>query len=288
MPNSGMRVMVPPIPSRPLPHGLLGGCVDVVTTGDLHELNGTDMLSEPCAPANAWQDCPDVNPITGPFVNPDAKVFDRPVTTSFEPVTAYAGVECSTFGLSFDEARERAVSQLRTGEQQVLEDFFMRRGLAAYALGNDLTPAEGALSICMGVGILETWLALNYGGVGVLHAPVGVGTLLSGGRIVDFPQDESCITTLVGNAVVLGGGYSANVGPYTAPLTPGAVAPEGEAWLYITPAMRIRRDARVLPQNVEWQSINTTINDRNVIAESTFVVEVSCAVAAAVRVNLSC
>lgn len=281
--------MVPSITSDPLPYGLLGGCVPVVNATDPHQLNGTDMLSLGCAPAQAWQDCPDVDPITGAFTNPAAKTGVRPDTCSFEPVTAFTGADCSAFGLSYEEAREAALDHLRMGEQIVLERFFMQRGLAKFAMGNDLTPAEGALSICMGVGVLETWLAENYGGVGVIHAPVGTGTLFSGGRIVDFPRDgDACLETLAGNKVVLGGGYSANLGPYTAPLTPGAVAPAGEAWLYITPAMRIRRDERFLPQREEWQTMNTLVNDRSVLAESTFVAEVACCVAAAVRINLSC
>lgn len=283
-----MRALVPPITSDPLPNGLLGGCVDVVTTTDMHELNGTDMISMSCAASNPWQDCPAADPdnVLVPWVNPAEKLFDRPEACSFEPVTAYAGVECSTFGISFPEAQSRAMDQLRMGEQRTLEDFFMRRGLAKVALGNDLTPAGGAVHIVAGIGLLEAWLAENFGGSGLLHVPVGAATLLSANRVVPFTSDENCPATLSGNGLVLGAGYAANVGPYTAPLTPGVVAPAGEVWLYVTPPVRIRRDNPSLTMAAEWQGVNTVTNDRRAVAESTFVAEVSCCVGAAVRVSL--
>lgn len=288
MPNAGMRALVPPISSDPLPNGLLGGCVDVVTTTNLHELNGTDMISMSCAEANPWQDCPAPDPdnILVPWVNPVTKLFDRPGACSFEPFTAYAGVECSTFGIGFEEAQTRAMEQLRMGEQQALESFFGTRALAGMALGNDLTPGTGAVHVVSAIGILEDWLAANFGGTGLLHVPVRVASLLSANHLVPFTSDESCPSTLAGNGVVIGAGYSALTGPYTAPQVPGAAAPAGEAWLYITPPVRIRRDAPSLALNAEWQGVNTVINDRRAMAESTFVAEVSCCVAAAIRVSL--
>lgn len=289
MPSIGLRAMVPPVRTEPLPHGLLGGCLDVVTTTDMHELNGTDMLSASCAVSNAWQDCPtpDSNPIAGLFVNPEAKAFDRPEWCSFEPVTATAGVECSTFGISYEEAQTRALEQLRMGEQRVVEDFYMRRGLATMAMGNDLTPVGGALHIASGIGVLENWLANVFGGAGIIHVPAGAASLLSMHSQVDFATEVSCPTTLLGNGVVLGAGYTANVGPYAAPGEPGDPAPAGEAWLYITPPVRIRRSSPMLAQSAEWQGVNTVTNDRRALAESTFVVETTCCMAAAVRVSLA-
>jgi hypothetical protein len=278
-----MRALVPPIPGEPSPHGLLGGCIEVIETNDVHQLNGTDMVSANCAGAHPWSDCPDP---AGGWTNPVSKTFTRPRNCSFEPVTAYAGVECSTFGITYLEARQRALESLQLGEQFVLEEWFMRRGLSWMAAANDLTPGSGALHIVNGIGVLETWLAANYGGQGVIHAPIGTASLLAMHHQVDVFTEETCPTTLAGNVVVLGAGYSANVGPVAAPGA-GTVAPAGEAWIYITPPMRIRRDARVLVQTSEAQTVNTSTNDRRVLAETTFVPEVSCCLAAAVRVSLS-
>jgi hypothetical protein len=271
---------VPPINGDPSPYGLLGGCVEVVQASDMHQLNGTDILSTACGSVDQWQDCaPQSVP---PFPNPATKVFNRPVQCSFEPVTLYAGVTCSTFGLTFDEGQAAALEQLRLGEQRALEDFFMRRWLCPTADGNDLTPAAGALSVAAGVGVLENWLAVNYGGTGVLHVPAGAAALLSQDTLIR--GDTGSPRTLMGNCIVLGAGYAANLGPDGAGGC--VVAPAGEAWLYITPPVRVRRDERSLTLANEGQSVRSTTNDRFALAESTFVTEVACCEAAAVRVKL--
>jgi hypothetical protein len=187
--------MVAPISGDPSPYGLLGGCTDVVTATDPHELNGTDTLSLSCADSNLWQDCP-----APEFPNPATKVFDRPRTCTYEPITVYAGVTCSTFGLSYEEGQQRALEQLRLGEQRALEEFFMTRVLCGYATGNDLTPAAGALSVPAGIGALEGWLATNYGGQGVLHVPAGAAALLGHHRVLDF-DGRRALRTLAGNCV---------------------------------------------------------------------------------------
>lgn len=283
MPNAGLRSLVPPIVGQPSPHGLLGGCIPVVTATDGHQFNGTDMQSTSCATAHAWQDCPDP---AGTWVNPTSKTFDRVGTCTFEPVTAYAGAECSPIGLSFRELQERAMQQLVMGEQWVLEDWFMRRFLADATHTTDLTPAAGAVHIVNGIGILENWLATTYGGQGLIHAPIGTASLLAMHQQVPFGSDETCPTTLAGNGVILGAGYSANVGPATPPTAP-PVAPAGEAWLYITPPMRIRRDDRIMVTQQQSQGFNTQINDQRALAETTFVSEVACCKVGAVRVSLS-
>lgn len=287
MPDAGLRALVPPILGEPSPHGLLGGCIPVVVAPDMHHLNGTDMLSVSCEAANPWQNCPTVTAGEFPWTNPAEKVFDRVGSCSFEPVTVYAGVECSTIGINFEEAGVRALNQLVVGEQQALENWFMTRWLANATHTVDLTPGAGAVHIVNGIGILESWLGTEYGGQGVIHAPVGTSSLLAmHHQVRDGVTDETCPETLAGNSIILGAGYAANVGPATPPAVP-AVAPAGEAWLYITPPMRIRRDDRNLVMNREWQGINTSVNDRRALAETTFVPEVACCKAAAVRVSLS-
>jgi hypothetical protein len=286
MPNVGMRALVPPIAGDPSPHGLLGGCVEVVTTNDVHELNGTDTLPASCAQAHPWQSCPDPGSGEFPWTNPVSKIFDRLDTCTFEPLTAYAGAECSTVGMTFPEMVEQAAEQLRRGEQRALEEWFMSRWLANATHTVDVTPLAGAVHIVNGVGLLETWLATEYGGAGLIHAPIGTATLLSQNRVVGFGTEETCPETLAGNKVILGAGYTANLGPSTPPTLPVPAA-AGEAWLYITPPMRIRRDTPQVVQSNDGQSINTLVNDRRLLAETTFVPEVACCKAAAVRVTLS-
>jgi hypothetical protein len=292
MPAVGSRAYVPPISGEPSPYGLLGGCVQVVAADDMHQLMGTDLTSMSCGTVGQWQDCPtaDSSP-AGLWVNPAAKTFDRPESLTFEPVTLFAGVECSTFGITQEEGQARALEQLRLGEQRALEDWFMKRWLSQAATGNDLTPVAGPLSMTAGIGVLENWLAATYGGLGIIHAPAGVGAMLSHSRVVNIPDscavDPCSPRTLMGNCVVLGAGYTANIGPTIPPATVGPVAPAGSAWVYITPPIRVRRDERVLTTTNEKQSIRALTNDRFVLAESTFVIEVACPDAAAVRVDIS-
>lgn len=280
---AGFRAAVPPISGERNAYGLLGGCIDVVTMDDLHQGNGTDTLSLSCADSNLWYQC-DATPGSPTPDNPASKTFDRPQVCSYDPVTVYAGVTCSTFGMTYEEGRERALEQLRLGEQRALERFYMEHVLCGYAAGHDLTPAAGALSLPAAVGVLEGWLAENYGGEGVLHVPAGAAALLSSHNLITFGTETSNPSTLMGNCVVLGAGYQANLGP----ATPGpgcTAAPSGEMWLYITPPVRIRRDAAALADTV-GQGINTSTNDRRVLAETTFVPETACCTAAAVRAKI--
>lgn len=272
MPHPGLRKYVDPIRGVPSPYGLLGSCVEVVDVTDFHELNGTEFLSLSCADASTWVDCPQP-----PASNPAAKTFTRPGVCDFDPVTAYAGITCSTAGLSFEEAQQRALDQLRMGEQRALEEHFITE-LCAMAAGNDLTPAAGALSVAQAVAVLENYLATSYGGQGVIHAPAGAAAFMSRDRLVERDRDGGCPTTLMGNGVVFGSGYSVNVG--------GAgctAADAGEAWLYVTPPVRVRRDERRLVMNAEPQTVDISRNDRYALAETTFVAEVACCEAAMVR-----
>lgn len=279
---NGFRAEVPPITGRPLPFGLLGGCVEVETVTDPHQLNGTQYRAQGCASANTWLDCP-----VPPAANPASKVFDRPEYCTSDPVTLYQGVECSTFGLTAEELRADAFVGLSLGEQQALESWFLVNWLCPTAAGNDLTPLAGALNIVQGIGVLENWLAVNYGGVGNIHVPAGAASLVDHARVAHrYGSGTDCPETLLGNRYILGAGYAANVGPATPPAEGCVVAPSGEAWIYITPPVRVRRDTPYLAITNEALSVNTTFNDRREVAETTAVVEVACCMAAAVRVSL--
>jgi hypothetical protein len=266
------------IRGEPSPHGLLGSCVEVIDSADGHEFNGTDMVPLSCAQAHDRTWCPD--PVA-------AKIFDRPESCSFPPIAIYSGSTCGTFGMSQAEAEQHATEQLRMGEQRALEEWYQREQLCTMAAGNDLTPVAGALHIAQAVGVLESWLATNYGGQGLIHVPAGAAALLSMHTIIDFATEETCPTTLMGNGVILGAGYAANVGPATPPATGCVTAPAGEVFLYATPPVRVRRSpVQVLPGS-ERYSINTSTNDRTVLAERAFVVESACCTAATVRASLA-
>jgi hypothetical protein len=180
-------------------------------------------------------------------------------------------------GWTYAEALAHARETLRMGEQRALEETFMRDVLCTIA--EDQTPAAGAVSIAQGVGALESWLGTEYGGTGLIHAPAGVAALLGCCNIVHL--DGECARTLMGNGVILGAGYAVNLGP------PDCMpADPGEAWLYATSPIRIRREAPVTVPGTDGESVEIRTNDRRALAETTFVPEIACCRAAAIRVTL--
>lgn len=271
MPSAGLRRYVEAVPGTPLPHGILSGCTTVIDVTDVHELLGTEWRPLSCADAHDTTWCPDDQSTVPP------KEFARPGICTGEPVTIYAGAECSAIGWSYAEALEHARETLRMGEQRALEEWFMRKFLCTEA--EDLTPAAGPLSIAQGVGALESWLGTEYGGTGVIHVPAGAAALLGCCNIVHM--DGGNPRTLLGNCLVLGAGYAANLGP------PACAAPDaGEAWLYATSPIRVRREPPVPVPDSDSAAVDIQTNDRRVLVEAGFVVEVACCRAAAVRVRL--
>lgn len=272
MPSAGLRRLVEPIRGNPSPHGLLGPCVEVVDVTDTHELNGTELVPLSCNRARDWTWCPDPS---------GEKVFERPGLCAFDPVAIYSGYECSPIGQSYDEAVMYAREQLRMGEQRALEEWFMASVLCDLAQGNDLTPAVGPVSVAQGVASLENWLATEYGGSGIVHAPAGAAALMSCCNIVHRDEPGGCLTSLMGNGFVFGAGYGVNVG--------GAGCTQAEAgtgWLYATPPVRVRREAPQTIPGTDGEAVRILDNTRQVIAERTFVVELACCTAAMIRVQL--
>lgn len=275
MPPAGMRRRVEAIPGTPLPHGLLSGaCVTQIESTDPHDLLGVEWLGIGCCDVGDFTWCPDDDSPGSPGESPGeavVKQFCRPEVESADAVTIYAGVECSAPGFSRDEAVEHARLSLLLGREAALESWFQSNVLCVE--GEDLTPAAGALAVAQGVGVLEGWLARNYGGAGVLHLPATVGALLGCCDIAH--REGGRLRTLAGNCLILGAGYDrANVGPGCVP------APDGQAWLWITGPMIVRREAVDIVPESDAEQVNITTNDRRVLAEQTFVPAFTCGAAA--------
>ncbi|MER5699487.1 cupin [Streptomyces mirabilis] len=271
MASAGMRRRVEAIPGRPLPYGILGGCTDVVDVTDEHELLGVEWLALGCCPVNVWND-----PCVGADESPGAsttKEFCRPVPEHADPITVYAGAECSAMGWSYAEARAHAEASLELGEQEAVELGFWTNYLAMSA--DDLTPAAGPVNIAQGVSALEGCLAEQYGGVGTLHVPAGAAALLGCCNVVQRDPGGGSPTTLAGNCAVIGAGYSTvNTGPGNIPAAPGT------AWLYITGPVVVRRGPAMTIPDTPGPSINIRNNDRRVLVERTYVVATTCTVCA--------
>lgn len=129
------------------------------------------------------------------------------------------------------------------------------------------------MSIAQGVAALEGCLAEIYGGMGTLHVPTGAAALLGCCNIAYV--DGNRLSTLAGNCVVVGSGYSAaNSGP------DGTPAPPGTAWLYISGPVVVRRGPIDLIPDNAGASIDRRVNTRRVLAERTYVPATTCTVCA--------
>ncbi|MFF1834230.1 cupin [Streptomyces sp. NPDC058231] len=267
MPSPGLRRRVEAIPGVPLPHGILGGCVDIVDIEDMHELLGVEWMSLGCCPVRDTGWCSEESP--GAIVPP--KEFCSPEAEFAEPHTIYAGAKCSTMGWSYEEAVEQVTATLELGEQRAIEEAFWRDKLAMRAV--DLTPADGPVSMAAGVAALEGCLAETYGGIGVLHVPAGAAALLGCCNVLSLVDGTP--RTLTGNCAVLGAGYSAqNTGPGGIPADPGT------AWLYISGPVLVRRGPVDIIPDRAGPAIDIRLNDLRVLAERTVVVGTTCAVCA--------
>ncbi|MFI0975282.1 cupin [Streptomyces californicus] len=272
-----MRMHVEAITGAPLPHGILGACTDIRDVKDTHELLGIEWLALGCCPVNVWRDpcLEDESPgDESPGARP-RKQFCRPATEHADPITVYAGAECSTIGWTYAEARGHAGAPLALGEQEAVEAGFWTSKLAMTAV--DLTPAAVRLgqAALQGVATLEGCLAESYGGRGVLHVPAGAAALLGCCNLLSEDPATGNLRTLAGNCAIIGAGYSAmNTGPGGIPAEPGT------AWLYITGPVVIRRGpAETIPDR-PGPSVNTRNNDREVLVERTYVVGTTCTVCA--------
>jgi hypothetical protein len=184
-------------------------------------------------------------------------------------------------GWNYDESVEHATQTLRLGGSRALEEWFQREVLCS--LASDETPLAGALSVTQALGVLESRMAVLYGGRGIIHAPVGSAAYFARGHLATVGED-GCLRTLAGNLVVFGAGYDAvNVGPPDC-----TVAPEGEFWLYATPAMRIWRGPEDALPLQEAAGVRLQTNERLGLAEQTYVPELACCVAWAVRTKAEC
>lgn len=192
------------------------------------------------------------------------------------PFTVYGHFSCSPVGWTPAEAQDFAGRHLLAREEARVE-----RALWTGDLGNvpalqgagttDVSVAAAKLE--ESVGLLENYLATNYGSQGVIHmtrqaALVGLGLSVlttSGGRLL----------TALGTPVVAGAGY-----PGTGPV--GQVAAASTSWVYATPALFGYRSEVFTSSNRPGDLLDRATNDLYAVAERSYLLGFDpCGVAAA-------
>lgn len=257
------------VPGAPLPYGLFSVATPLLDEPEARELAGVSWSPLSCGVANIAEWC--VEGAQQP------KTWDRPGVAYAPPLVVYYGRDCPPIGETVTEAEAAARAGLVVGEQAAVEQGFAETHLGATAI--DVTPVSGAVGLVNAVMILEQALALTYRGTGVIHAPTGAASGLGASGLL--VADGARYRTWAGHLVALGAGYETAVMP--GPDDGAGVEPAdpGEAWLFATGPVAVRRGA------VEVRTaVDTSVNDRVVLAERGFVVQAECVVLA-VRTTLA-
>jgi hypothetical protein len=213
------------------------------------------------------------------FCTPTAKTFDQEAgwEDGFK-FAVYGGVKCRAVGLDQNNMLRQVESVFQRGESTAVERALMETRFVAaatrWAAPTDVTPAGGAVSPEVGVGILEGYAGSVYVGAPTIHVPRSIASLLIGRQAAEFEGSE--FRTQLGSKIAAGVGYDfPNTGPT------GAAAAAGEKWLYATGGVAVRRGSSIVRQVMAHND-----NEVYVLAERGYVVAVDC-FAAAVRVTLA-
>lgn len=203
------------------------------------------------------------------------KVFgDEPDFVSGDGFWAITGVTCLR-----DNIEAVAAARLQLDEPAIVEHQIWTGSLGLDPeFDASTTPklaGSSAVSLPVGVGLLEAYLGDNYNGQGVIHSSRLVAP--AAGRDLLVSPSGGKLTTLLGTPWAFGQGYSVNTGPG------GAAAAAGQAWLYVTGQVVVRR-GKPFYSTLE-QSLDRSTNEVQVIAERPVAVTVD-GILAAVLVSL--
>lgn len=275
MPTVTPELLVEAPPVTPYQYGLAAVAVPA-DTGDPHWANG--VIYEPIATYE-----PGVLPggcYSG--VRPAVALSGGAGVVSGLPFAAYAGVDCKAVGYdeAFILARARAILQL--GWQHAAEVALWTgggvTGLAPVLNGASVatTVGSGAVSITDAVALLEAYMASNYLGTAVFHAPRGLAAYAQ--RYRQIVERVGKLQTVLGSSWVFGGGYDGT--------GPGDAAPASNTlWMYATGLVTVRRGEAVINGGLE-AALNRSTNQAPVYAQEPIVLTVEGPIAA-VSVDLT-
>lgn len=210
-------------------------------------------------------------PTSNTAVVSQSKTFSLPSWRDGFRFAVYGGLACK--GPSYNG--EQGLSDLKTtfamNESVGVERAFMTTGFAG---APDITPASGAVSAVVGLGLLEGDAAGKYAGVPTIHAPRVVGTLFTqNGAMV---REGNKFYTGQGSKVASGGGYGdPNLGPT------GAAPAAGEMWMYASGEVVLARG-----EVIAHTELDRTTNDVYTLVERLYVGAIDC-YTAAIRVKVT-
>lgn len=262
---------------QPLPYGLFSTFTARPQGADRWEAGGVQWESLACDLADGigpWQ----VPPTSTTGLPKDLASGTSAIGSfgSALPFTVYGHFTCSPVGWTPERAQEMALQHLLTREEYRVEQALWTGDLGntpkLQDAGTTTVTVAGA-GVAETVGLLENWLATNYGSVGVIHmtrqaAVIGLARevlVTSGGRL----------TTQLGTPVAAGSGY-----PGTGPA--GQAAAASTSWIFATPALFGYRSEVFDSSDRSGDLFDRSLNNLYAVAERSFLLGFDpCGVAAA-------
>jgi hypothetical protein len=190
-------------------------------------------------------------------------------------------------GRDEDTARQQLRQRFLAGEQAAVERIVFSGSMGNYPnlrFATPLTePGSTGLDLLDAIGLLEQWLAVAYGGVGVIHVPKPTGNLLQ--RLYQVGISGPRAGTVHGSGWVFGAGY-----PGTVPVDKAGdpIEPEPtddlKLWLYATPPVTIRRSPVLDLGGYHGGTFDRHTNQALMVEERIYVADWPCG-SAAVKVN---
>lgn len=243
---------------QPLPFGLFSTFTFRPSTGDDRWRNGVEFETLTCEPVDGLPayDCD----TSSPGKNFDGNAGEVGESSEF---TVYGHHTCAPVGTSEEQAQSKAIEHLVSREEARVEQAFWTGDLdnTPNLTGSEVLESSG-VGGAVGIGLLEQFIAVNYGSLGVIHLTRALATSLLAQRVLEVRNGR--LVTVLGTPVVAGSGYTGS-GPtgQAAPTSPSS-------WAYVTPALFGYR-SEVFPRSeVDGTLFDRSINLMHGLAERTY------------------
>lgn len=265
----------------PLPYGLFSTFTFRPASGERWEA-GVQWERQICDPAEGIGQayCDPADMIGLP------KQLDRNGQGSGEatPFTVYGHFNCSPVGYSVDDAQRRATEHLESREQQRVERAFWTGDLGNTPnLQDDVaTIGAGGVGVKEGLGALESYIAAEYGSLGLIHLTRGTALIAAGLGLVEHVGGR--LQTLIGTPVAAGAGYPGTGPGITSVPDP---IPTDVAWAYVSPPVFGYRSEPFTSSNRPGDLFDRATNDLMAIAERTYLLGFDDCGTAAIQLDLS-
>jgi len=266
----------------PLPYGLFSTFILRAAGTDRWE-SGASWQRLICDPAQGigQQDCDDQTPTIGLPKNLARNGQGDDLAT---PFIVYGHFSCFPTGYTVERAQDLATVHLLAREEARVEQAFWTGDLGNNPHLADATETvtigAAAVSLELGLSLLENYNAGSYGSVGVIHMTRGTALAALGENLLESVGNGTRLQTKLGTPVAAGAGY-----PGTGPTGGAPVA--GKPWIYISPAVFGYRSEVMNSSSTPGDLFDRSVNNLTAIAERRYLLGYDGCGVGAVQVDLA-